>query len=245
MPAPGVIDEEVDRFASLGEQWWSATGPMAALHRINPLRLAWARDAIVGHFRRSPRGDEPPLSGLTLVDIGCGGGLFAEPLSRLGAEVVGLDPGEASIAAARAHAEATGARLAYRVGVVEDLAREGARFDVATAMEVVEHVADLDAFVAAATALIAPGGLFLASTLNRTLMSFALAIVGAEYVLRWVPRGSHRWERFVTPDEFAAALSAAGFRTTERRGMRYDPLCGEWRLSRDLSVNYLVAARRA
>jgi 2-polyprenyl-6-hydroxyphenyl methylase/3-demethylubiquinone-9 3-methyltransferase len=244
MPAPGVIDEEVERFASLGERWWSATGPMAALHRINPLRLAWTLDAIVGHFRRARGGDAPPLSGLTLLDVGCGGGLYAEPLSRLGAEVVGLDPGEASIAAARAHAEATGARLAYRVGTVEDLAREGARFDVATAMEVVEHVPDLDAFVAAATALIAPGGLFLASTVNRTLASFALAIVGAEYVLRWVPRGSHRWERFVTPDEFSAALGAAGFTTIERRGMRYDPLGGEWRLSRDLSVNYLIAARR-
>jgi 2-polyprenyl-6-hydroxyphenyl methylase/3-demethylubiquinone-9 3-methyltransferase len=244
MTAAGVIDEEVERFASLGEDWWSASGSMAALHRINPLRLAWARDAIVGHFRSARRDDAPPLSGLTLLDIGCGGGLFAEPLSRLGAEVVGLDPGEASIAVARAHAEATGARLAYRVGTIDDLAREGARFDVATAMEVVEHVADLDAFVAAATTLIAPGGLFLASTVNRTLMSFALAIVGAEYVLRWVPRGSHRWERFVTPDEFSAALSAAGFRATERRGVRYHPLGDEWRLSSDLSVNYLIAARR-
>jgi len=242
--AASVVDEEVRRFAALGEQWWSATGPMAALHRMNPIRLAWMRDAIVAHFGRSGSGDEPPLAGVSVVDVGCGGGLVAEPLSRLGAEVVGLDPAEASIAVARAHAEATGARLAYRTGTVVDLAREGARFDVAAAMEVVEHVADVGAFVAAAAALIRPGGLFLASTVNRTLKSFALAIVAAECALGWIRPGTHRWERFVAPDELAAALRAAGLRVTQRRGASYNPLCGEWRLSRDLSVNYFMAARK-
>ena len=182
--AAGVIDEEVRRFASLGEEWWNPAGPMAALHRINPIRIAWMRDAIVAHFRRAGASDAPPLADLSLLDVGCGGGLVAEPLSRLGADVVGLDPAEESIAVARAHAEATGARLAYRSGTVEDLVAESARFDVVTAMEVVEHVADMPAFVASAAALVAPGGLFLASTINRTLKSFALAIVGAEYRAR-------------------------------------------------------------
>jgi 2-polyprenyl-6-hydroxyphenyl methylase/3-demethylubiquinone-9 3-methyltransferase len=242
--AAGVIDEEVRRFAALGDEWWNPAGPMAALHRLNPTRLAWMRDAIARHFGRAAKGAEPPLAGLTLLDVGCGGGLVAEPLARMGADVLGLDPAAESIAVARAHAEATGARLAYRAGVVEDLVAEGARFDVVTALEVVEHVADLRAFVAAAAALVAPGGLILASTLNRTLKSFALAIVGAEYVLGWVAKGTHRWEQFVTPAELAAALEAAGCRETERRGMVYDLPRREWRLSSDVSVNYCMAARK-
>ena len=162
----------------------------------------------------------------------------------MGAEVTGLDPAAESIAVARAHAEATGARLAYRAGLVEDLVAEGARFDVVTALEVVEHVADLRAFVAAAAALAKPGGLILASTLNRTLKSFALAIVGAEYVLGWVGKGTHRWEQFVTPEELAAALEAAGCRETARRGVVYDLPRRDWRLSSDVSVNYFMAARK-
>src|SRR5580692_1715920 len=242
--AAGVIDEEVRRFGALGEEWWNPAGPMAALHRINPIRIAWMRETILAHFARAGSPGEPPLAGLTLLDVGCGAGLLAEPLSRLGADVVGLDPAEESIAVARAHAETTGARLAYRVGVAEDLVAEGARFDVVSAMEVVEHVADMPAFVAAASALVAPGGLFIGSTLNRTLKSFALAILGAEYVLGWVPKGTHRWEQFVTPIEFAAALTRAGFRESARRGMVWDLARGDWRLSRDDSVNYFIAARR-
>ena len=242
--AAGVIDEEVRRFAALGDEWWNPAGPMAALHGLNPTRLAWMRAAIVAHFGRDAKGAAPPLAGLTVLDIGCGGGLVAEPLARLGAVVTGLDPAPESIAVARAHAAAPGARLAYRAGLVEDLVAEGARIDVVTALEVVEHVADLRAFVAAAAALTKPGGLMLLSTLNRTLKSFALAIVGAEYVLRWLAPGAHRWEQFVTPDELAAALRAAGLRETQRRGLSYDPLRGEWRLSRDLGVNYFMAARK-
>ena len=238
-----VIAEEVARFDALGDEWWDPEGPMAPLHRLGPARIEWLRDTIAGHFRRSGAG-ALPLAGLRLLDIGCGGGLLSEPLSRLGAEVVGLDPAPASIAVARAHAEATGARPSYRVGTVEDLAREGETFDAALAMEVVEHVADVGAFVAAAASLVRPGGLFALSTLNRTLKSFALAIVGAEYVLRWLAPGTHRWEQFVTPDELAAALRAAGLRETQRRGLSYDPLRGEWRLSRDLGVNYFIAARK-
>jgi 2-polyprenyl-6-hydroxyphenyl methylase/3-demethylubiquinone-9 3-methyltransferase len=238
-----VIAEEVARFDALGDEWWDLEGPMAPLHRLGPARIEWLRDTIAGHFRRSGAG-ALPLAGLRLLDIGCGGGLLSEPLSRLGAEVVGLDPAPASIAVARAHAEATGARPSYRVGTVEDLAREGETFDAALAMEVVEHVADVGAFVAAAASLVRPGGLIALSTLNRTLKSFALAIVGAEYVLGWLAPGTHRWEQFVTPDELAAELRAAGLRETQRRGLSYDPLRGEWRLSRDLGVNYFIAARK-
>jgi len=242
--AAGLIDEEVRRFAALGDEWWNPVGPMAALHGLNPTRMAWLRDAIARHFDRDLKG-AAPLAGLTLLDVGCGGGLVAEPLARMGAEVVGLDPAPESIAVARAHAAATGARLTYRAGLVEDLVAEGARFDVVTALEVVEHVADLRAFVAAAAAAAKPGGLIVLSTLNRTLKSFALAIVGAEYVLGWVEQGTHRWEQFVTPAELAAALEAAGCRESERRGMVYDPLRRDWRLSSDVSVNYCMAARKA
>jgi 2-polyprenyl-6-hydroxyphenyl methylase/3-demethylubiquinone-9 3-methyltransferase len=238
-----VIAEEVARFDALGDEWWDPEGPMAPLHRLGPARIEWLRDTIAAHFRRSGAG-ALPLAGLRLLDIGCGGGLLSEPLSRLGAEVVGLDPAPASIAVARAHAEATDARPSYRVGTVEDLAREGETFDAALAMEVVEHVADVRAFVAAAASLVRPGGLIALSTLNRTLKSFALAIVGAEYVLRWLAPGTHRWEQFVSPDELAAALRAAGLRETQRRGLSYDPLRGEWRLSRDLGVNYFMAASK-
>jgi 2-polyprenyl-6-hydroxyphenyl methylase/3-demethylubiquinone-9 3-methyltransferase len=242
--AAGLIDDEVRRFAALGEEWWNPAGPMAALHRLNPTRMAWLRDAIVRHFGRDAKGAAPPLGGLTLLDVGCGGGLAAEPLARMGAEVTGLDPAAESIAIARAHAEATGARLTYRAGLVEDLVAEGARFDVVTALEVVEHVADLRVFVAAAAALAKPGGLILLSTLNRTLKSFALAIVGAEYALGWVEKGTHRWEQFVTPEELAAALEAAGCRETARRGIVYDLPRRDWRLSSDVGVNYCMAARK-
>ena len=238
-----VIDEEVRRFDALGGDWWDPDGPMAPLHRLNPTRIEWLRDAIAAHFRLS-RGGGPPLAGLRLLDIGCGAGLVAEPLSRLGAEVVGLDPAPAAIEVARRHAEETGARLTYRAGAAEDLADEGARFDVVLAMEVIEHVADVPAFVALAASLIEPGGLIALSTLNRTLKSFALAIVGAEYVLRWLPPGTHHWEQFVTPDELTAALRAAGLKETQRRGVSYDPLCRKWRLSEDLAVNYFMAGRK-
>lgn len=237
--AASVISEEVARFDALGDDWWDPSGPMAPLHRINPIRIAWLRDVIGRHYRRT---GVDPLEGLRVLDIGCGAGLLAEPLSRMGAVVTGLDPAPTSIGIARAHAAATGAELTYREGTVEDLAREGAEFDVVLAMEVVEHVHDVPAFIASAASLVNPGGLIALSTLNRTLKSFALAIVGAEYVLRWLPAGTHRWEQFVTPDELAAALRAAGLREKTRQGMSYDPLRREWKLSRDLAVNYFMAA---
>jgi len=242
-PSPSLIAEEVERFDALGDRWWDADGPMAPLHRLNPVRVGWARDVIVRHFKlEAPEG--APLAGVDLIDIGCGAGLFAEPLARLGAEVIGVDPAAAAIDVARRHAEETGAKLAYRAATVEELGAEERLFDVVSAMEVIEHVADPKSFVAAAASLVKPGGLFLASTLNRTLKSFALAIVGAEYVLRWLEPGTHRWEQFVTPIELTAAARAAGLTRVSVRGVVYDPLRGAWRLSPDLGVNYLFAARK-
>ena len=234
-----VKADEVARFDALAADWWRPDGPMAPLHRINPVRIRWLVDTIARRFQAQGRA---PLEGLSILDVGCGAGLLAEPLSRLGARVTGLDPAPSAIAAARAHAEATGAELIYRAGTIEDLAAEGQKFDAVLAMEVVEHVENVAGFVATAASLVAPGGIFCLSTLNRTAKSFALAIVGAEYLLRWLPKGTHRWEQFVTPLELTGALRRAGFVVRARRGLVYDPLRREWKLSDDMSVNYFLAA---
>ncbi len=241
--AASVIPAEVAHFDALGQSWWDPDGPMAPLHKMTPVRVAWARDLMVRHFRRETASGLP-LAGLACLDVGCGAGLFAEPLARLGAEVTGVDPAPVSIEVARRHAEETGAKVAYRVATVEALAAEAERFDVVSAMEVIEHVTNPARFVSAAASLVKPGGLFLASTLNRTLKSFALAIIGAEYVLRWLEPGTHRWEQFVTPEELSMAARAAGLKVMERQGVAYDPLRLGWRLSRDMSVNYMFAAKK-
>jgi len=241
--AASVIDEEVSRFDAIAQSWWDPKGPMAPLHAINPVRMRYVRDAIAKHFGRDAEANAP-LAGLSALDVGCGAGLLTEPLSRLGADALGLDPGQDIIGAARAHAEASGATARYRAGTLEEVVAEGARFDVVLAMEVVEHVADVEAFVAQAAMALKPGGLFVGSTLNRTLKSFALAIVGAEYVLRWLPTGTHKWDKFVTPAEFAGALRAAGLDAPSATGLTYNPLTREWSLARDLGVNYFIAAAK-
>ncbi|MFZ0403437.1 MAG: bifunctional 2-polyprenyl-6-hydroxyphenol methylase/3-demethylubiquinol 3-O-methyltransferase UbiG, partial [Pseudolabrys sp.] len=198
--ASSVDQAEIERFSRHAADWWDARGPMAALHKFNPVRLGYIRDQAAACFNRDPKKLDC-LKGLRMLDIGCGGGILSEPLARLGAEMVGADPSEDNINAAQAHAETAGLAVDYRAITAEELAADGERFDVVLAMEVVEHVIDVRAFVASCATMVKPGGLMIAATLNRTLKSFALAIVGAEYVLRWVPRGTHQWDKFVTPVE--------------------------------------------
>lgn len=244
-----VDPREVAQFEAMGAQWWSETGPMKALHRMNPVRVRWLRDAMAAQFAApdgSARDVERPavLDGLSILDIGCGAGILSEPLARLGGDVTGIDPADANLAIARAHAEETGANVNYRAVSAEALVTEGAHFDVVCAMEVVEHVRRPAEFVATAANLVKPGGLLFLSTLNRTLKSFALAIVGAEYVLRWVPPGTHQWEKFITPRELAHWVEDAGLDLNERTGVIYNPLSREWSLSRDMDVNYMLVATR-
>lgn len=239
----GVDRDEVARFARMAEAWWDPKGPMKPLHRINPVRLAFLKRALCAHFGRDEQAIRA-LSGLKMLDIGCGGGLLSEPLARMGAEVTGIEPAEETIAIARAHAGESGLDIRYRVGLAEDLAGVGEQFDAVFAMEVVEHVPDLGAFLGTAAALVRPGGFFAGSTLNRTLRSYALAIVGAEYVLRWLPVGTHSWEKFVTPREFEAGLADAGLDPLATEGLVYNPLGDSWRLSRDTAVNYFITAAK-
>ena len=240
----GTVDPaEVRRFERLAPDWWNPNGPMRALHRINPVRLGFVRDEACRHFGRDP--DDPFwLDGLSALDVGCGAGLLSEPLARVGAQVTGIDPAPGNVAAARQHAEAAGLSVDYRPDTVEAVAEAGGRFDLVLALEVVEHVGDVDAFLRGCAAALAPGGLLLLSTINRTMRSFALAIVGAEYVLRWVPRGTHDWDKFVTPGELQDAVEAAGLREFRTRGLVFDVLDRDWRLSGDTAVNYLAAAAK-
>jgi 2-polyprenyl-6-hydroxyphenyl methylase/3-demethylubiquinone-9 3-methyltransferase len=242
--AGSTVDRaEVERFAALSAQWWDPRGKMAVLHKFNPVRLGYIKAAACRHFGRDERRLDA-LAGLRVLDIGCGGGLLSEPLARLGAAVVGADPAAANIAAARLHAEAAGVAVDYRATTAEALAEAGERFDVVLAMEVVEHVADLGLFVARCAEMAKPGGLMIVATLNRTLKSFALAIVGAEYVLRWLPRGTHQWDKFVTPNELEAALARHGLTVADETGVVYNPLADHWRLASDLDVNYMVVAEK-
>ena len=234
---------EVERFSRHAATWWDARGPMAALHKFNPVRLAYIRDKAAESFGRDPKKLDC-LKGLRMLDIGCGGGILSEPLARLGAQMVGADPSEENIAVASAHAREGGVAVDYRATTAEDLAAAGERFDVVLAMEVVEHVVDVEAFVATCAAMVKPGGLMIAATLNRTLKSFALAIVGAEYVLRWLPRGTHQWDKFVTPNELELAFERAGLAVTGERGVVYNPFMDRWQLSPDMDVNYMLVAER-
>jgi 2-polyprenyl-6-hydroxyphenyl methylase/3-demethylubiquinone-9 3-methyltransferase len=243
--AAGSVDQdEVARFSRLAAQWWDTRGPMAALHKFNPVRLAYIRDRAAEHFGRDPvRLDS--LAGLRVLDIGCGGGILSEPLARLGAGVVGADPSDSNIAVAKHHAERAGLSIDYRAVPAEALAPSGETFDVVLAMEVVEHVADLGLFIELAAGLVAPGGLLFVATLNRTAKSFALAIVGAEYILRWLPRGTHRWEKFVTPNELEIAIEQSGLKVVDEIGVVYNLFADRWQLSADTDVNYMMVAEKA
>lgn len=243
-PSPPSVDPaEIARFDALAAEWWDAGGKFAPLHRFNPARLAFLKEALVRHFRRDAH-HEHPLEGLAVLDIGCGGGLVAEPMARLGARVTGIDAGTATVAAARRHAATVGLAIDYRVATVEALAAEGARFDAVLALEVIEHVAAPEEFLSSAASVLKPEGILAVATLNRTARSFLLAIVGAEYVLRWLPCGTHDWNRFIRPDELDALLARAGLAVGARTGIAYNPLADRWSLSRDTGVNYMVTATR-
>jgi 2-polyprenyl-6-hydroxyphenyl methylase/3-demethylubiquinone-9 3-methyltransferase len=239
-----VDPAEVARFEAIAAEWWDAAGKFAPLHRFNPTRLMFLREALVRHFERDPRAPRP-LEGLTILDVGCGGGLVAEPMARLGAAVTGIDAGAVTIAAAKSHARTMGLPIDYRVATVEDLEAEGARFDAVLALEVIEHVAQPDAFVAACARMLKPRGAVAVATLNRTARSFLLAIVGAEYVLRWLPLGTHDWTRFIRPSELDGMLTTAGLGVIVRTGVTYNPLRDRWSLSADTGVNYMVLATAA
>jgi 2-polyprenyl-6-hydroxyphenyl methylase/3-demethylubiquinone-9 3-methyltransferase len=240
-----TVDPEEDaRFAAQAGEWWNPDGSFRALHRFNPVRLAFIREALVEHFDRASDAIRP-FTGLSLLDIGCGGGLVAEPMARLGFTVTGIDANTEAIAAARAHAEAAGLTIDYRVATAESLAEAGEMFDAALALEVIEHVADVPRLLASAGVLTRPGGAFVGATINRTARAFALAIVGAEYLAGWLPRGTHDWRKLVRPSELVLGLRRNGLWTSRIAGIGYDFAVGEWSATRDLSVNYiLVAARR-
>jgi 2-polyprenyl-6-hydroxyphenyl methylase/3-demethylubiquinone-9 3-methyltransferase len=241
--APSIDQAEVERFSRYAATWWDTRGPMASLHKFNPVRLAYIRDKAAERFGRDPKKLDC-LKGIRMLDIGCGGGILSEPLARLGARMVGADPSKENVAIASAHAKESGVDVDYRATTVEDLAAAGEKFDIVLAMEVVEHVVDVNAFVVSCASMVKPGGLMFAATLNRTFKSFALAIVGAEYVLRWLPRGTHQWDKFITPQELERAMEHGGLRVTGERGVIYNLFADHWQLSSDMDVNYMLVAER-
>jgi 2-polyprenyl-6-hydroxyphenyl methylase/3-demethylubiquinone-9 3-methyltransferase len=234
---------ETAKFAAMAEAWWDPHGKFRPLHKFNPTRIAFIRDRVAARHGRDPLAPRP-LANLRLLDIGCGGGLLAEPMARLGAAVTGIDAVERNIAIARLHAERSGLAIDYRTATPEELVEDGVAFDVILNMEVVEHVADRASFLGACSALLAADGLMIIATLNRTAKAFALAIVGAEYVLGWLPRGTHDWRKFVRPSELAAGLRPHGLEFAELTGVAYNPLADKWSLSGDLDVNYMAVATK-
>ena len=236
-----TIDEaDLARYDRLGEEWWNPQGPMGQLHKFNPVRVEWISRLLVPQQPETTR----PLAGVRILDVGCGGGILCESLAHRGADMVGIDPAPNNVGVATRHAHASALSIDYRATTVETLASTNERFDAVLVMEVVEHVRDVPGFLRDAAAMVKPGGLLIGATLNRTAKSFALAIVGAEYVLGWLPRGTHDWHKFVTPDEFKRHMRRNGLSLVDEAGVTYNPLRDRWGLSSDMGCNYMVAARR-
>jgi 2-polyprenyl-6-hydroxyphenyl methylase/3-demethylubiquinone-9 3-methyltransferase len=241
--AQSTIDPaEVAKFEAMAAEWWDPNGKFKPLHMLNPCRLDYITSQIAAEFDRDLN-DETPFAGLRILDIGCGGGLLSEPMARLGADVVGADAAERNIPVAQVHAEKSGLTIDYRHTTAEAMAEAGERFDVVLNMEVVEHVPDPLAYLTACQTLLKPGGLHICSTINRNAKSFAMAIVGAEYVMRWLPKGTHQWNKFITPDELYGLIENAGLSPVDRKGFVFNPITWQWSLSaKDLSVNYVTAS---
>ena len=235
-----VDPAEIERFSRIAGEWWDPAGKFAPLHRLNPVRIGYIRDRAAAHWKRDALSGVP-LHGLSLLDIGCGGGLLSEPMARLGARVTGVDAAPRNVAVAALHAEKQGLEIDYRQGAAEALAESGSQFDIVLALEIVEHVADAALFLKSCGGLVKPGGLLFLSTLNRTAKAWALAIAGGEYILRWLPRGTHDWRRFLKPSEVVNGLSAGGIEAQEIVGVVYSPLSRAWSLNKsDLDVNYML-----
>ncbi len=242
-PSPSIDPAEVAKFSAIAAEWWDPTGKFAPLHKFNPVRLSFLKGEMAAHFGRDPRSLRP-FDGLTLLDIGCGGGLLSEPMARLGFAVTGADASERNIGTAKAHAAQSGLAIDYRAVTAEELAAEGRDYDVVLNMEVVEHVADVGGYMKACAALLRPCGLTAVATMNKTLKSFALAKIGAEYVLGWLPRGTHDWNRFIPPVELRAMLEEAELTICKTQGVTFNLLTWDWVLSSDVNVNYMITARR-
>jgi 2-polyprenyl-6-hydroxyphenyl methylase/3-demethylubiquinone-9 3-methyltransferase len=235
---------EVAKFEAMAAEWWDPNGKFKPLHMLNPCRLDYITSQIAAEFGRDLKADKP-FDGLRILDIGCGGGLLSEPMARLGADVVGADAAERNIPVAQIHAEQSGLKIDYRHTTAEALSAAGERFDVVLNMEVVEHVADPLGYLTACQELLKPGGLMICSTINRNPKSFAMAIVGAEYVMRWLPKGTHEWSKFITPDELFELIRQAGLKPVDRKGFTFNPISWSWSVSdRDLSVNYVTASTK-
>lgn len=244
LPHSSIDASEIQRFSKISPQWWDENGPFKPLHQLNPARIQYIRDCLALHFHRDTTKNKP-LEGLSILDIGCGGGLVTEPLTRLGATVTGIDASKEAIEIATAHAALMDLPITYACISAEDLSAEGRTFDVVLALEIVEHVADVPGFLATCTKLVKRDGAFILSTLNRTWKSYAFAIVGAEYIMRLLPKGTHDWNKFLSPAELATHLRSLGFSFADLGGLSYCHLTAQqWRLSKDLDVNYLGYAKR-
>ena len=242
--AKSTIDQsEVDRFSAMAAEWWSPTGKFKPLHKFNPVRLSYIRDKAAENFGLDPKSPKP-LEGLRVLDIGCGGGLLSEPVARMGATVVGADPSEKNIGIASTHAKASGVSVDYRPVTAEQLAEAGETFDIVLNMEVVEHVADVEFFMSTCSRMVRPGGMMFVATINRTMKAAALAIFAAENILRWLPRGTHQYEKLVRPEELEAPMTASGLEIIDRTGVFFNPLANQWNLSKDMDVNYMLLAKR-